>query len=101
LYNVNVSKAVIKFANPPYILKQFALYICFNEVWCDMTTDVGGYMLVGKANSSVTWTVPSSDRSLQPYGDPQWASNLGDAPILDFRIQVSKAEDLSKTSAHW
>jgi hypothetical protein len=66
-----------------------------------MTTDVGGYMLVGKANSSVTWTVPSSDRSLQPYGDPQWASNLGDAPILDFRIQVSKAEDLSKTSAHW
>jgi hypothetical protein len=66
-----------------------------------MTTDFGGFMLVGKTNSCLTWTVPSKDKAVEPYGDPQWASHLGDAPILDFRIQVSMAEDLSKTLAHW
>ena len=66
-----------------------------------MTTDFGGFMLIGKTNSSVTWTIPSRDNPVEPYGDPQWASHLGDAPILDFRIQISAAEDLSKTLAHW
>ena len=73
----------------------------FNKVWCDMTTNDGGYMLFGRTNSSITWTVPSSTIPVEPYGDPHWASHLGDAPILDFRIQMSSAEDLSKTLAHW
>ena len=73
----------------------------FNKVWCDMTTNDGGYMLFGRTNSSITWTVPSSTIPVEPYGDPHWASHLGDAPILDVRIQMSIAEDLSKTLAHW
>ena len=66
-----------------------------------MTTDFGGFMLIGKTNSSVTWSVPSSDKPVEPNGDPQWASYLGDTPILDFRIQISTGDDLGKTLAHW
>ncbi len=66
-----------------------------------MTTDGGGYTLVGRKNSSRTWTVPSNDFPVEPYGDPHWASNLGDAPILDFRVQIATAEDFQQTKADW
>ena len=66
-----------------------------------MITDGGGYMLFGRTNTSVTWTVPSSNDAVEPYGNPHWASHLGDAPILDLRIQVARTEDLSKPLAHW
>ena len=66
-----------------------------------MTTDGGGYILIGKKNSSVTWTVPSNDFPVEPFGDPHWASNLGDIPIRDFRIQIATVEDLQQTKAHW
>jgi hypothetical protein len=66
-----------------------------------MSTDGGGYILVGRKNSSVTWRLPSNDLPVEPLGDPHWASNLGDAPILDFRVQVATAEDFQQTKAHW
>ena len=66
-----------------------------------MSTDGGGYFLIGKKNDSVTWTVPSNDFPVEPYGEPHWASNLGDAPMLDFRVQMAKDEDFTKTIAHW
>jgi hypothetical protein len=66
-----------------------------------MTTDGGGYFLVGRKNNSITWTLPSNDLPVEPYGDPHWASNLGDAPILDFRVQIATSEDFQQTKAHW
>ena len=66
-----------------------------------MFTDGGGYMLFGKMNSSVTWNVPSDNIPVTPYGVPQWASYLGHAPILDFRVQIAKEEDLRNITAHW
>ncbi|XP_028397006.1 uncharacterized protein LOC114520857 isoform X2 [Dendronephthya gigantea] len=71
------------------------------KVYCDMTTDGGGYFLVGRMNSSVTWTVPSNDIPVEPYGLPHWASNLGDAEILDFRVQFGTAEDMREAKADW
>ena len=66
-----------------------------------MTTDGGGYILIGRKNNSVTWTLPSNGLPVEPYGDPHWASNLGDTPIRDFRIQIATADDLQQTKAHW
>ena len=66
-----------------------------------MTTDGGGYMLVGRKNSSVTWTVPSNDIVVKPDGDPHWSSNLGDAQMLDFRIQIATRDDFQQTKADW
>ena len=66
-----------------------------------MTTDGGGFILVGRKNNSKTWTVPSNDYLVEPKGDPHWASNLGDAAVLDFRVQIATAEDFKHTKADW
>ena len=76
------------------------LFLCY-KVWCDMTTDGGGFMLVGRKNNSITWTVPSNDYPVEPFGSPHWSSALGDAPILDFGVQVATSEDFKETKAHW
>ena len=66
-----------------------------------MITDGGGYILIGRKNNSITWSVPSNDIPVEPYGDPHWLSSLGDAQILDFRIQMATKEDFKDTVAHW
>ena len=71
------------------------------KVFCDMTTDGGGFMLVGRKNTSVTWTVPSSDNTVEPFGDPHWISSLGNAPVKDFRVQMATQENFKSTKAHW
>ena len=73
----------------------------FIKVYCDMTTDGGGYMLIGRKNTSVTWTLPSDSSPVEPYGKPHWSSNFGDAPILDFRIQIATVDDFQSTKSHW
>jgi hypothetical protein len=66
-----------------------------------MFTDGGGWLLVGRKNSLVTWTVPSSSNPVEPFGDPHWSSSLGDAQIVDFRVQVATKKDFSTTRADW
>ena len=66
-----------------------------------MTTDGGGFILIGRKNTSVTWTVPSNSKTVEPFGDPHWFSSLGDAPIIDFRVQVANQESFQATKAHW
>ena len=63
------------------------------KVWCDMTTDRGGFILFGYHNSPVTWNLPSTDKPVDPVGLPHWSSILGNAPILDIRVQVSKSKE--------
>jgi hypothetical protein len=66
-----------------------------------MTTDGGGYILMGKMDSSITWNVPSTADPVEPNGAQHWASNLGEATVVDFRVQMATAEDFSNTVAHW
>ena len=66
-----------------------------------MTTDGGGFILVGRKNTSVTWTVPSNNKPVEPFADPHWTSSLGNAPIIDFRVQMASAENFKTTTAHW
>ena len=66
-----------------------------------MKTDGGGWILIGRKNSSVTWTVPSNGNPVEPFGEPHWSSSLGDVPILDFRVQMATQEDFGATRAHW
>jgi hypothetical protein len=66
-----------------------------------MTTDGGGFILIGKKKNTITWSVPSNDIPVEPYGDPHWSSTFGDAPILDFRVQMATKEDFKSTVAHW
>ena len=44
--------------------------------------------------------VPSNKKPVKPFGEPHWSSSLGDAPIIDFRVQVATKEDFSTTKAH-
>ena len=67
-----------------------------------MNTDGGGYMLIAKKNDPETWSVPSNSAPVDPFGnDPHWSSSFGNAPILDFRIQVSSTSKFQETKAHW
>ena len=66
-----------------------------------MSTDEGGYILIGRKTSPETWSVPSNDTPVDPYGPPHWLSSIGDAPVLDFRIQVSKSENPQRPVSHW
>ena len=66
-----------------------------------MNTDGGGWALIGRKTNAVTWTVPSNNKPVEPFGKPHWSSSLGDAPILDFRVQVATEEDFRATKAHW
>ena len=66
-----------------------------------MTTDGGGWVLVGRKNSLVTWGVPFNDNPVEPFGEPHWSSSLGDSPFLDFRVQMATQEDFTTTKAHW
>ncbi|CAB4024583.1 Hypothetical predicted protein, partial [Paramuricea clavata] len=65
-----------------------------------MTTDEGGWILIGRKNNSITWSVPSNNKTVEPYGDPHWSSLFGNAPILDFRVQVATSENFRATKAH-
>lgn len=58
-------------------------------------------MLIGRKNNSITWSVPSNDYPVEPFGDPHWSSALGDAAILDFRVQMATSENFMETKAHW
>ena len=71
------------------------------KAWCDVTTDGGGYLLVAKKDSPVTWTVPSSNETVQPFGDPHWSSIFGDMKMLDIRIQFSTTSEFEDTKADW
>ncbi|XP_046843331.1 uncharacterized protein LOC124437395 isoform X1 [Xenia sp. Carnegie-2017] len=71
------------------------------RVYCDMTTDGGGFMLIGRQNTSVTWTVPSNNKTVEPFGEPHWISSLGEAPMVDFRVQMATKDDFKTTQAHW
>ncbi|CAB4026434.1 Hypothetical predicted protein, partial [Paramuricea clavata] len=70
-------------------------------VWCDMSTDGGGYMLIGRMNDTVTWDVPSNNSTVEPFDVSQWSSVFGDIPILDFRVQVAADEQHKQIKAHW
>jgi hypothetical protein len=62
-----------------------------------MSTDEGGFMLIGIQNSSVTWSVPSNNQTVAPFGEPQLSSSFGDAPVLDFRVQISTTGNFAET----
>ena len=67
-----------------------------------MKTDGGGYMLVARKHDAITWDIPSKDETADPKStEKYWTSQLGDAPILDFRIQLSTSDSFDDTKAHW
>ena len=66
-----------------------------------MTTDKGGFILVGRKTTPKTWTLPSNVMPVYIYGTPHWSSSLGDVPIMDFRVQIATSDNLKSTKAHW
>ena len=67
-----------------------------------MKTDGGGFILDARKKDAVTWDVPSIDKPVYPFSkDSYWTSQMGDAPILDFRVQFSTRDSFDDTKAHW
>lgn len=67
-----------------------------------MTTDGGGFLLVARKQNGTTWDVPSKDMPVGPsVKDKYWTNQLGDLPILDFRVQMSTSDSFDDTKAHW
>ena len=58
-------------------------------------------MLVGYKDSPVSWTLPSDPSLVSPSGKPHWSSVLGNASMLEFRIQVSTTKYLQQAKADW
>lgn len=76
-----------------------ALFIL--QVWCDMVTDGGGFMLIGVQNSAVSWDVPSNSSLVHPLDSRHWSSAFGDKDVRDFRVQISTSKNFNNTEAHW
>jgi hypothetical protein len=66
-----------------------------------MVTDRGGYILFGYQNSATTWNVPSHGKPVDPHGIPHFSSVLGNALILDIRVQVSTSKEFRDTISDW
>ena len=67
-----------------------------------MKTDGGGYALIARKHDAITWDIPSKDETVDPKSvDTFWTSQLGDAPILDFRVQFADSDSFDATKAHW
>ncbi|XP_028416631.1 uncharacterized protein LOC114540704 [Dendronephthya gigantea] len=103
---INPSYDCADILNKRFNAKDGFYWIHLNEatpkkVWCDMTTDGGGFILFGYQNSSVTWNVPSTNKPVDPFDSPRWSSVLGNTPILDIRVQVSSSAEFKDTKAHW
>ncbi|CAB4029528.1 Hypothetical predicted protein [Paramuricea clavata] len=71
------------------------------KAFCDVTTDGGGFILVAKKDDPVTWTVPSSNETVDPHGKPHWSSIFGKVKMLDIRFQISTTSKFENTKAHW
>jgi hypothetical protein len=71
------------------------------KAFCDVTTDGGGFLLVAKKDDPVTWTVPSSNETVDPHGKPHWSSIFGKVKMLDIRFQISTTSKFKDTKAHW
>ena len=59
-------------------------------------------MLVARKHDAITWDIPSKDQAADPKSSEKyWTSQLGDASILDFRVQISDTDSFDNTKAHW
>ena len=58
-------------------------------------------MLVGHKDSPESWTLPSYLSVVAPDGKPHWSSVLGNASMVEFRIQISVTKSPKQTTADW
>ncbi|XP_028392499.1 uncharacterized protein LOC114517056 [Dendronephthya gigantea] len=71
------------------------------KVWCDFTTNTGGFMLIGYADSPISWKLSSNNDPVSPFEKPHWSSSFGDIKITEFRVQISTSMDMNDTKADW
>lgn len=58
-------------------------------------------MLIGYANSTVSWELSSNDETVSPFENPHWSSSFGRMKITEFRVQVSSSASMKDTKADW
>ena len=63
--------------------------------------DGEGFSLIAHKTSAVTWTVPFHNTRVDPFSSHQWYSALGNASVMDFRVQLSTSNNFHDKKAHW
>ena len=58
-------------------------------------------MLIGYADSPITWELSSNTDPVSPFKSPHWSSLFGDIKITEFRVQVSTSANMNDTRADW
>ena len=103
IFAQNIQQCFVLYRQLTDVILYLYLVVSFlsKQIWCDVHTDGGGFMLAGMKDSPVSWTVPSNSTPVDPQGPPHWSGNLGEVKVLDFRVQFSTNKSFEGTKADW
>ena len=94
IFAQNIQQCFVLYRQLTDVILYLYLVVSFlsKQIWCDVHTDGGGFMLAGMKDSPVSWTVPSNSTPVDPQGPPHWSSNLGEKKfwILEFNFRLTK-----------
>ncbi|XP_062512749.1 uncharacterized protein LOC134188597 [Corticium candelabrum] len=73
----------------------------FVTVYCDMTTDGGGWLLIGKAFQPNMRNVRPTSKPLTLTSEQGWSNIFPSIIVNDFRVQFSTSRAMEDTKANW
>ncbi|XP_062513127.1 uncharacterized protein LOC134188929 [Corticium candelabrum] len=73
----------------------------FVTAYCDMTTDGGGWLLIGKSFQPNVRNLGSTSEPVTLTSEQGWSNRFPSILVNDFRVQFSTSRSVGDTKGHW